>query len=60
MPHGELRLSRGSYIKECRTRGLVFEEKVEGQNEFLLDDGRVSQEVLKALEQLLDDQLIRP
>jgi hypothetical protein len=60
MPHGELRLSEGSYAEECRTRGLVFEEKSEGQNEFLLDDGRVSREVLRTLEQLLYDQEIRP
>jgi len=59
-PHGELRLSKGSYVEECRSRGLVFEEKVKGQNEFLLDDGRASQEVLRTLEQLLDDQETRP
>jgi hypothetical protein len=60
MPQGELRLSRGSYVEECRTRGLVFEEKIEGQNEFLLDDGRISREALRIMEQLLDDQEIRP
>ena len=36
------------------------EEKVKGQNEFLLDDGRASQEVLRALEKVLDDQETRP
>jgi len=59
-PHGELRLSKGSYVEECRTRGLVFEEKIEGQNEFLLDDGSASQKILRELEQLLDDQETRP
>jgi ferredoxin len=37
-PHGELRLSRGSYVEECRLQGLVFEDKREGRNQFLLDD----------------------
>jgi ferredoxin len=60
MPHGELRLSRGSYVEECRSKGLVFEEKVEGQNEFLLDDGSVSRDVLRTLEQLLNNQETRP
>jgi len=59
-PHGELRLSKGSYLEECRSRGLVFEAEFEGQKQFLLDDGRASQEVLRALEKLLDDQETRP
>ena len=60
VPHGELRLSDGSYVEECRTRGLVFEEKVEGQSEFLLDDGRISREALSVLEQLLEEQRSGP
>ncbi len=40
-PHGELRLSRGSYVKECSLRGLVFEDKYEGRNQFQLDDAQL-------------------
>lgn len=39
-PHGELRLSNGSYLEECRSQGLVFEPKDQDRNEFRLDDGR--------------------
>ena len=40
-PHGEIRLSRGSYVDECRSQGLVFEDKDEGRNEFRLDDAEL-------------------
>jgi NAD-dependent dihydropyrimidine dehydrogenase PreA subunit len=40
-PHGELRLSRGSYVQECRSQGLVFEDKNEGRNRFRLDDAEL-------------------
>jgi ferredoxin len=60
VPHGELRLSGGSYVEECRTRGLVFEEKAEGQSEFLLDDGGIPREALSVLEQLMEEQRIGP
>jgi hypothetical protein len=50
----------GSYVEECRARGLVFEEKSEGQNQFLLDDGGISREALSVLEQLLEEQRIGP
>jgi ferredoxin-type protein NapF len=36
-PHGELRLSEGSYVEECRSQGLIFEDKNEGRNRFRLD-----------------------
>jgi polyferredoxin len=37
-PHGELRLATGSYVEECRSRGLVFENKDAGRDQFLLDE----------------------
>jgi ferredoxin-type protein NapF len=40
-PHGEIRLSQGSYVEECRSRGLVFEDKYGGRDEFWLDDAEL-------------------
>jgi ferredoxin len=40
-PHGEIRLSRGSYVDECRSLGLVFEDKDEGRDQFRLDDAKL-------------------
>jgi ferredoxin len=40
-PHGELRLSSGSYVKESRSQGLVFEDKDEGRDRFQLDDAKL-------------------
>jgi MauM/NapG family ferredoxin protein len=40
-PEGELRLSKGSYMEECRSQGLVFKEKDEGRNQFWLDDAEL-------------------
>jgi ferredoxin len=37
-PHGELRLAKGSYEEECRSQGLVFEDKYEGRDRFQLED----------------------
>ncbi len=33
-PHGELRLSAGSYVNECRAQGLTFEDKDAGRDSF--------------------------
>jgi len=33
-PDGELRLPEGSYVEECLSQGLVFEEKDQGRDEF--------------------------
>ena len=63
-PHGELRLSKGSYVEECRSRGLVFEAKDQGRNEFWLDDGELSlqaphdpsKKILRSLEKLLENR----
>jgi NAD-dependent dihydropyrimidine dehydrogenase PreA subunit len=41
VPHGELRLSKGSYVEECRSQGLVFEDKDEGRDQFRLDDAQL-------------------
>jgi hypothetical protein len=41
VPDGELRLSRGSYVEECRSRGLVFDDKNEGRDQFRLDDAQL-------------------
>jgi MauM/NapG family ferredoxin protein len=38
IPHGEIRLSEGSYVEECRLQGLVFEDKREGRDRFQLND----------------------
>jgi MauM/NapG family ferredoxin protein len=33
-PHGELRLEEGSYVEECLSQGLAFEDKDEGRDQF--------------------------
>jgi MauM/NapG family ferredoxin protein len=40
-PDGELRLSTGSYVEECRSQGLVFEDKYEGRDHFQLEDAEL-------------------
>ena len=40
-PHGEIRLSSGSYVEECQSRELVFEDKHEGRDQFRLDDAEL-------------------
>jgi Pyruvate/2-oxoacid:ferredoxin oxidoreductase delta subunit len=34
IPEGEIRLSAGSYVDECRAQGLAFEDKNEGRDRF--------------------------
>jgi len=36
-PHGELRMAKGSFVEECRFRGIVLEEKNMGINEFRME-----------------------
>ena len=40
-PHGEIRLSAGSYVNECRAQGLTFEDKDEGRDTFEWKNGEL-------------------